>query len=157
MLKVISKLISADFSNPGSPMNETYFDQWLDQMGWTNRSKQKKNVISVPGMGSNDRGHNPGAGMGLGRDENESKDKTLSSGYNNGDSAQQSDNNEAGPGFSPSGTNPYFNQNVDNQLFSDLTNMKGATDRDKARQNVSQLYNSRGVEPAKRYRVDARR
>ncbi len=67
-----------------------------------------------PGMGSNDRRTNPGVGIGLGRDENESNDpRSPGSGYNDGGRADD----ETGPGhkstIGPDGENPNPYEPVD--------------------------------------------
>lgn len=84
----------------------------------------KKTVIEVPGLGSNDRGHNSGVGMGLGRDENESSNKTLSSGYNDGEQA----NDESGPGNTTTQVDPYYGSDVFNELYMDLELKSGNKD-----------------------------
>lgn len=100
----------------------------------------KKTVIETPGLGSNDRGHNPGAGVGLGRDENESSDRGLSSGYNDGEQADD----ETGPGNTSTPTDPYYASDVFNDLFLDLK-IKGQGHDDSIRGHLSNVLRGRPV------------
>ncbi len=132
MLKIISsKIITAI---KGSPLiNEELFRQIQERLtGQHPLSSEQKFDDSGkprgvfldtmgPGMGSNDRKVNPGVGMGLGRDENESKDpRSPSSGYNDGKRVDD----ETGPGnksiIGPEGENPNPYEPVDmNPVFMD--------------------------------------
>lgn len=95
---------------------------------------RKKTVIDSLGLGSNDRGHNPGAGMGLGRDENESKNRTVGSGYNDGESADD----ETGPGHTSQPVDPYYTSDVFNELYMDLK-LKGQGHNDSVRRHLKKI------------------
>lgn len=122
MKRIVSKQITALFPG-GQLLQDEYFRQIRERLFNKSRytkheesGELKKTFIEVPGLGSNDRGHNPGAGMGLGRDENESSDRGLSSGYNDGEQADD----ETGPGNTSKPANPYYGSDVFNELFMDL-------------------------------------
>ncbi len=159
MKRVISKFVTADISNPGSFLTEDYFDQIRDRMKWpTNRYRGKelsgvnpikKTVISVPGLGTNDRGVNPGAGMGLGRDENESSDRRMSSGYNDGGQADD----ETGPGQTSIVPDPDTSIKMNNELFMDL-DMMGQGHNESIRGHLKNIKNHGPVAPHTRYKVD---
>ncbi len=142
MKRTVSKIVTALFPG-GGLLQEEFFKNIRDRVFNRDRystdeesgiHRTKKTVISVPGLGSNDRGHNPGAGMGLGRDENESKDRSIGSGYNDGGQADD----ETGPGNSPGGRDPYFTSDWDNELFSDLA-LKGQGKHDSIRSHYKDL------------------
>ena len=132
MLVITSKKIIAVKSNP--LINDKFDDiqEWLNgtypaYKGTYDSGSPKKNTFGLgPGMGSNDRGHNPGAGMGLGRDPEESSDRGLGSGYNDGGRVDD----EIGPGNkSPNPAtmregdqpgNSYTSQSDNNEMFRAL-------------------------------------
>ena len=112
-------------------------------------NKDKKNVTSPTGFGPNDRQHNPGAGMGLDREDSLSKPKGVGSGYNDGGAADD----EIGPGNTSIVPDPYYGQNVLNELFLDL-NLKNQ-DSQKIKTNVQNvLHSDPVVVPHRRYNVD---
>ncbi len=90
-------------------------------------NKNKKNT-DLGGFGSNERGQNSGAGVGLGRDEKESRDpRNPTSGYNDGGRADD----EIGPGHKDTqgpvkldGENVNVYNDLNNELFMDLS-LKG--------------------------------
>lgn len=142
MKHIISKTVLALWPG-GGLINDDYFTKIRDKLFNENNGYQKKeydnitdkkNQLSPTGFGSNDRGHNPGAGVGLERDYNESKDRGLSSGYNDGEKADD----ETGPGFSSEKSNPYYGSDVLNDLFLDL-NVSGATENDKVKKNLKKI------------------
>lgn len=158
MKRTISKIVTALYPG-GGLLQEDFFDRIRNRDKYHTEeesgiNRTKKTVISVPGLGSNDRGHNPGAGVGLGRDENESSDKSVGSGYNDGGQADD----ETGPGNSPSGRDPYFTVDWDNELFSDLAlkgQGSGRDSRDGARTHYKDLLKETPLSlRTKRYPVD---
>lgn len=157
MQRIINKQVLALYPG-GGLLQDDYFNRIREKMFnsspySTNEpngiERKKKTVIYTPGLGSEDRGHNPGAGIGLGRDENESQNKSVSSGYNDGEQA----NDETGPGFTPISPNPYFTSTWDNELFSDLE-LKGQG-RDSARKHYKGILDSVPViKPSRKFPVD---
>lgn len=156
MISIVSKHIFADRSMP--LIYQTYFDQIEDQLKGgpspyyrrTRDSGEQKKTILDPwlGLGSNDRAPNAGAGIGLGRDSIESRDKSLSSGYNDGSQADD----ETGPGYTEQKTNPYYTVDT-NEVFIDLK-MKGKDDLDSMRSHVKNILDRPSVMPVRRYNVD---
>lgn len=139
MKKIVSKNIVALWPGGGLLADE-YFRSIREKLNISDRYDQKeesgdpkKNTIPATGLGSNDRGHNSGAGMGLGRDENESKQDGLSSGYNDGEAAQD----ETGPGNTNQPVNPYYATDVLNELFLDLK----LKNPEKNRSNLKKILN----------------
>lgn len=110
--------------------------------------RNKKTVIKSPGMGSNDRGHNSGAGSGLGRDENESSDNSLSSGYNDGGRADD----ETGPGNTSIIPNPYHAVDT-NEVFLDL-DIKGQGYDESIPGHYKRILKQEPVKLPRRYNVD---
>ncbi len=157
MKKIISRQVLALYPG-GGLLQDQYFrdirERLFNKDRYTTKEDTgtydtKKNVVTSPGMGSNDRGHNPGAGMGLGRDENESKDRSLSSGYNDG--GQPDD--ETGPGHKSEAPNPYYTSDVFNGLFMDLT-LKGQGYDESIQGHLKNILKDRPVVPShKRYKV----
>lgn len=155
MLKVISKHIEARVPG-GQLLEDDYFNRIRQNLkfdtGYERKEdygiqRQKKTINPGTEFGSNDRGHNPGAGMGLGRDPNESKDKSLSSGYNDGEQADD----EVGPGYTPTVQDPY--SKLTNELFVDLE-IKNQGNRDSIKGHVDKIINGPAVvKPHKRYSV----
>lgn len=158
MRKIISKNVIALFPG-GQLLQDEYFRSIRERLFNKDRYTRKddtgifdtkKTIIDSLGLGSNDRGHNPGAGMGLGRDENESNDKTLSSGYNDGEQADD----ETGPGHSKTPYNPYYGPDVFNELFLDL-DLKSQGHDDSVRGHLNKiLHGTPMVMPHKRHNVD---
>lgn len=127
---IISGKIITAWGQPGF-LEDHFFDEVRDKSFNSNspyRRKDenninlKKTILETPAFGTNDRGVNPGVGVGLQRDENESSDHSLSSGYNDGGRPDE----EAGPGNSSSNSptgensNPYYTPDVSNELFLNL-------------------------------------
>ncbi len=114
----------------GKP-KQTNFDAWL-------------------GLDSqNERAPNSGAGMSLGRDPNESKDNSLSSGYNDGEQA----NDETGPGHRTEVPDPYFTSDR-NEVFMDLK-LKDQSGRDSSMAHLRKIRTGNPVTlPHRRYKVD---
>ncbi len=112
---------------------QTRFDDWL-------------------GLDSqNERAPNPGAGMSLGRDENESQDKRLSSGYNDGEQADD----ETGPGHKSEIPDPYFTSDTNNELFMDLKLKGHGSGRDSPTAHMRKILTDRPVVlPHRRYRSE---
>lgn len=158
MKRIISKTVLARYPGGGA-LEEEFFDS-IRSEPFKNKYRSneqsgihptKKTIISVPGLGSNDRGHNPGAGMGLGRDENESSNRTVGSGYNDGGPADD----ETGPGNTPGGRDPYFTSDWDNALFSDLALKGQGNNRDSIRSHYRQILESPPLSlRTKKYPVD---
>lgn len=158
MRKIISKKIEALYPG-GQLLQDEYFRSIREKIFNKDRYKRKedsgihdnkKTIIETPGLGSNDRGHNPGAGMGLGRDENESKDRTLSSGYNDGERADD----ETGPGNTKVAPDPYYASDVFNELFLDLK-LKSQGKNDSIRGHLKKILDGPAmVAPHKRYDVN---
>ena len=115
----------------GKP-KQTFFDDWL-------------------GLDSqNERAPNAGAGMSLGRDPNESQDKRLSSGYNDGEQADD----ETGPGNTTVAPDPYYTQDVNNELFMDLR-IKGQDNNDAIQSHLKRVLHGQPVTlPHRRYQVN---
>lgn len=157
MKLIISKNIIA-LTPGGGLLEDEHFRNIRERIFNENRYRQtedtgnyntKKTVVTAPGMGSNDRGHNPGAGMGLGRDPEESKNRSLSSGYNDGEAA----NDETGPGNTPVHNSPYYATDVMNELFMDLK-LKGDGYYDSVSRHLNQMLNGPAViKPHKRHPV----
>lgn len=157
MKRVISKQITALWPG-GGLLQDQYFRDIRERLNWSDRYTQKedtgientkKTVIPQTGFGSNDRGHNSGAGGGLGRDQNESNDNSLSSGYNNGEAAQD----ETGPGQTVQQNDPYYTSDVFNELFMDLK-LKGETDKDRVKKNLHKILNGPSMPiPHRRYQT----
>lgn len=142
MKRIISKKIVAF---QGNLLDEDHFKRIRERMFNTdpNDTKEesgipsyKKTVITAPGMGTNDRAPNAGTGMGLGRDSNESADKSLSSGYNDGGQADD----ETNPG---GGSNPYYTVET-NELFMDLK-MKGDGQKDAVAKHLNRMLSRNPV------------
>lgn len=157
MKKIISKQIIA---LSGDLLSEEYFKNIRERLFNNNRYKtkeesginnDKKTVLTSPGFGSNDRGVNQGVGSGLDRDDNETDDHSVSSGYNTGDQADE----ETGPGNSTTVQNPYYGQDVFNGLFLnfDIENSENG-DRDAIRKHVTKLNKGYHVIPSRRYTVE---
>ena len=160
MIRIISKNVTALKTNP--LINEEPFNQIQEQLNGTHPhdTRKKRYDSGKPkltffddwlGLDSqNERAANPGAGMSLGRDPNESKDNRLSSGYNDG---EQPDD-ETGPGNSSFTPDPYFTQDVDNELFMDLR-IKGQDNNDAIQTHVKKVLRGNPVAtPHRRYRVN---
>jgi len=115
----------------GKP-RQTNFDAWL-------------------GLDSqNERASNPGAGSSLGRDPNESQDKRLSSGYNDGEQA----NDETGPGHKKEAPDPYFTSDIGNEVF--MQHKLNDTGRDAPMAHMRKIRTSVPVTlPHRRYKVDS--
>jgi len=158
MKTIISKEVSALYPG-GQLLQDEYFRSIRERLFNKDRytrhedtgiNDKKKIIIDSPGLGSNDRGHNLGSGMGLGRDENESSDRTLSSGYNDGEQADD----ETGPGHKSVPNDPYYASDVFNELFLDL-DLK-SQDKDSIQSHLKTvLKGSPVVTPHKRYNVDS--
>ena len=162
MKRIISKQIVA---LKGSPLiNEEPFNQIQDQLNGIHPhdTRKKRYDSGKPkqtffddwlGLDSqNERAPNPGAGMSLGRDPNESKDNRLSSGYNDGEQADD----ETGPGHSTVAPDPYFTQDVNNELFMDLR-MKGQGNNDAIRGHLKRILHGPEVTmPHRRHNVDSK-
>lgn len=114
----------------GKP-KQTNFDAWL-------------------GLDSqNERAANPGAGMSLGRDPNESKDNRLSSGYNDGEQADD----ETGPGHKSVVPDPYYTPDVANETFMQLE--LGDKGKDSPMAHLRKIKTHSPVTlPHHRYKVD---
>ena len=124
MLKIISKSVIALKGTPliyEEPFNQ--LQDWLNKRHphdprmnakYDSGGPKQTNFDSWLGLDSqNERSPNAGAGMSLGRDPNESKDKRLSSGYNDGEQADD----ETGPGNTTRIPDPYFTSDVNNEVF----------------------------------------
>lgn len=125
------------------------YDQQEDTGG---QPRPKKTVIPVTGVGSNDRQHNPGAGMGDDREKKEHKPGGVGSGYNDGEAA----NDETGPGNTPTIPDPYYASDVFNELFMDLSLKGGNRDyRQNVHNNLNVIRRSDPIMPkSRRYDVD---
>lgn len=158
MKTIISKDVIALFPG-GQLLQDQYFRDIRERVFNKDRHTQKedtgindtkKTVLSLPGMGSNDRGHNSGVGMGLGRDENESNNNTLSSGYNDGEHPDD----ETGPGHTSTKPDPYYASDVFNELFMDLS-LKGQGKDDSIQGHLKNILRDRQVvTPHRRYKVN---
>lgn len=156
MRSIVSKNVTALYPG-GQLLQDEYFRSIRNLLKKDDRYTQKeesgapkKTVTESLGLGSNDRGHNPGAGMGLGRDENESKNRSVSSGYND---AEQPDD-ETGPGYSKTPNSPYYGQDVFNELFLDLS-LKSQGHNDSIRGHLKKiLHGTPMVKPHRRHSVD---
>lgn len=154
MKRVISKSVFALYPG-GQLLQDEYFRSIRERVFNKDRYLRKddsdrplKSIIESLGLGSNDRGHNPGAGMGLGRDPNESKDRSLSSGYNDGETADD----ETGPGFTRVTPDPYAGMKF-NELFLDL-DLKGQGHNESIRGHLQKLIDGPSVVlPHKRHPV----
>ena len=155
MLQIISKSVIALKNAP--LIDEVQFDAIQEQMNGVhpNSTKKRKYDTGKPkltnfdewlGLGSNDRGVNPGVGSGLGRDPNESANHDLTSGYNDGEQA----NDESGPGNSETITDPYYASNVSNELFMKLKLNGG--DKDSPYRYMTKLRTSTPVKMPKRHK-----
>lgn len=157
MKSICSKNVIALYPG-GQLLQDDFFKQVREKAFNTDRyttkeqvgiAKDKKNVTSPTGFGPNDRKHNPGAGVGLDREDSLSKPKGVGSGYNDGGAADD----ETGPGNTSTVPDPYYATNVFNELFLDLS-LKHQ-DEDRVRSNVKNLLKSDPVVvPHKRYNVD---
>lgn len=158
MIKIISKKLLAIRSNP--LINDTIFDQVQEQLnGIHPRDSKKKKEDSGQnrmtfiddwlGLGTNDRPPNAGTGMGAGRNPY-STNEQLSSGYNDGGQADD----ETGPGNSSIATDPYYTQDVNNELFMDLK-IKGQGKNDAIQSHLKKvLRGTPVVAPHHRYQVN---
>jgi hypothetical protein len=146
---------------PGGQLLEKDYWERLEEGLWGQRPRYRqtedsgstrKNVLLSPGMGSQWRENNPGAGMAVDQQSEEEPRTGLGSGYNTGDSATEQDEREAGPGFSPQ----LQETTVLNELFLDLA-IKNPNEN-RARQHVVQeqlkrMY-KKPVKIPKQYPVD---
>lgn len=156
MIQIVSKKVLALWP-AGGLLQDDYFKRIRERAFRADPYSQKeesghpkKTVLSPTGFGTNDRGHNPGAGVGLGRDENESKDKSLSSGYNDGGQARE----ETGPGQTVEPIDPYYTSDIYNELFLELKLKEKGTDNIKIDSNLKKLLEGPGMPtPHKRFRT----
>ena len=158
MRKVISKNVYALYPG-GQLLQDDYFkrirEKAFGQDAYktkedTSPFKDKKTVLSPTGFGANERQNNPGAGMGLDREKSHMKARGVGSGYNDGEAA----NDETGPGGATVTPNPYYGQDVFNDLFLDLS-LKNDSGRDQVRTHLNNLLRgSQVVLPHQRYTVD---
>lgn len=156
MKQIISKKVIALY--PGGGLLQNDFFERIREKAFnhspystdedTGINRTKKTVIKSPGLGTNDRGHNSGAGSGLGRDENESSDKSLSSGYNDGERADD----ETGPGNTSIIPNPYHAVDT-NEVFIDLA-IKNQGNNDSIADHYKGILNKEPVKLPRRYPVD---
>ena len=130
MKRIISKQVIATWGQPGF-LEQNFFDSVYDKVMNHDRryktkdeyNKPKKTTLTyTPGLGTTDRAGNPGAGSSLDRDENEHNNKSVGSGYNDGNRADD----EIGPGHrtpifqTDENQNPYYGSDVYNELFLDI-------------------------------------
>ncbi len=158
MLRIISKQIVAI---KGTPLiYELMFDQVQDRLNGIHPNykekydsgKQKlthfKNFLGLDSQ--NERAANPGAGSSLGRDPNESQDKRMSSGYNDGERADD----ETGPGHKSEVPDPYCTSDVGNEVF--MQHKLNDSGRDSPIDHMRKIRTSTPVTlPHRRYKVDS--
>ncbi len=157
MKRIVSKQVTALYPG-GQLLLDDYFKRIRENLWNTDPNtrkedtgRTKKTVIETLGLGSNDRGH--AVGMGLGRDENESKDNSLSSGYNK-DNQDGPPEDETGPGLSKQTPNPYYGSDVFNELYMDLE-LKNQGNNDTIRGHLKKtLSGTPVVTPHRRHDVD---
>jgi len=163
MLCVISKTVTAIKGTPliyEAPFNQ--LQEWLNGVHPDTPRKNHKYDSGKPrqtnfdawlGLDSqNERAANPGAGSSLGRDPNESQDKRLSSGYNDGEQA----NDETGPGHRTEVPDPYFTVEVGNEDFMKLNLQESSKDADAPMAHMRKIKTSNPVTlPHRRYKVDS--
>jgi len=114
----------------------------------------RKNVMLFPGLGSQWRENNPGVGMSPDQKGEEEPRRGIGSGYNSGESAQEQDAKEQGPGFSPKLIEPYSGHH--NELFLDLAMKESPnpyTER-RIRDHLNKVMNQKPARIHKRYSVD---
>jgi len=157
MKRIISKQVVALFPG-GQLLQDEYFRNIRERAFNKDRNTHKedtgntkKTVIETLGLGSNDRGHS--IGMGLGRDEHESSDHSLSSGYNK-DNQNRPIEDDTGPGLSKQTPDPYYGSTVFNELFMDLA-LKNQGNNDTIRGHLNKtLSGTPIVTPHRRHNVD---
>ncbi len=125
MKKIISKTVLATYPGGFRAWDNEYFEQIRERL-WNKdryRTKEESGIMddkkTMPGSNfgySNDRGVSMPGVMGLGRSEEESADRSLSSGYNYDDQDRPVDD-ETGPGNSKQEANPYLASDLVNTLF----------------------------------------
>jgi len=161
MLRVTSKTIIALKGTPliyEEPFNQ--LQDWLNgrhphmprpNSKYDSGKPKQTNFDAWLGLDSqNERAPNSGAGMSLGRDPNESNDKRLSSGYNDGEQA----NDETGPGHKTEVPDPYFTSDVANEVFMDLR-LKNQGGHDSPMAHLRKIKTRSPVAlPHRRYNVD---
>ena len=167
MLRITSKQVVA---LKGTPLiYELPFNQLQDWLNGVHPDMPRKNHKYDSGKprqtnfdawlgldSQNERAANPGAGSSLGRDPNESTDKRLSSGYNDGGRADD----ETGPGhksdFNPKEENaaPYHAVDVNNEVF--MQHRLNDSGRDSPTDHMRKIRTSTPVTmPHRRYKVDS--
>ena len=142
MKKITSKQVIALWPG-GGLLQDQYFKDIRQRLFREDPHKQeedtgsyraKNNTLRSPTtFGPNDRQHNPGAGMGLDREDTQSKARGVGSGYNDGEAADD----ETGPGFSSVTTDGYYTSDVFNEEINklNLTNTDKTT-REKVLSNL---------------------
>jgi len=126
MKRIVSKQVLALYPG-GQLLQDQYFNEIREKVFGkdpkynltedTAPHQDKKNVIRSPTtFGPNDRLHNPGAGMGLDREDTQSKARGVGSGYNDGEHPDD----ETGPGNTSVTPDPYYTSDVFNELFLKL-------------------------------------
>jgi hypothetical protein len=149
---------------PGGQLLQDYEWKRLEEGLWGGKphsrlredsGSPRKNVMLYPGLGSQWRENNPGAGMGPEEKKQEEPRRGIGSGYNDGSAAVYQDAIEAGPGHSPKLPEPYSGHH--NELFLDL-DIKNPTEskfRDKLiRDHLRRTMNQKPARIHKRYSVD---
>lgn len=148
MKVIISKIVSALYPGGGLLQDHFYkvkrrYDPYSEE---EDTGEVKRNIIKFPGMGTNDRPANPGAGSNIDRDDNDPSATPISSGYNGEGSAQEQDAQSDGTGVAE----PYDING--NELFRKLD-----VDRNWSRDykdKTDKLLNQSVVTPSRRYDVD---
>lgn len=146
MKTITSKKVLALYPG-GGLLQDQYFKE-LRQKMWNEdphkrkeeTGETKKTIIETPGLGSNDRGSS-GVGMTLGRDPNETKDQSLSSGYNQDllrdGPIRDNDGEQTQTGLPPEQEESAY----PNELFMDL-DIKGQGHNESIRGHQSQSIGS---------------
>jgi hypothetical protein len=162
MKRIISPNIKVALWPGGQLLQDNFWKELEEGLWGTNpryRTKEdsgshRKNVMLYPGMGSQWRENNPGAGMSPEQKNEEESHRGIGSGYNDGDSAVQQDEKEAGPGFAPKLVEPYSGHH--NELFLDLAMKESPNPYTEKRiqDHLNKVMNQKPARIHKRYPVN---